>query len=87
LGALGYKILERLLFGPLIECEVFLMSILVLILVVVVLLWAFNAYVPMPAPTKGILSFVVVAGLALWFLSGYGYLGGCDFGPHHYLRR
>ena len=68
-----------------------MLSILVLLVVVGVILWAVNAYIPMAPPIKKLLNIVVVIGLVLWLLSAFGvfgYLGGFNLGlPHHYLRR
>ena len=67
-----------------------MLSILVLLVVVGVILWAVNAYIPMAPAIKKLLNVVVVIGLVLWLLSAFGvfgYLGGFNFGPHHYLRR
>jgi len=49
---------------------------LVLILVVVgLLLWAINAYIPMQATIKKILNVVVVIVVVLWLLSVFGIIG------------
>jgi small-conductance mechanosensitive channel len=49
---------------------------LVLILVVVgVLLWAINSYIPMQATIKKILNVVVVVVVVLWLLSVFGIIG------------
>jgi len=45
----------------------------VLILIIVgVLLWLANTYIPMAAPIKTILNIVVVVGVILWLLSVFG---------------
>jgi len=50
---------------------------LVLTLVVVgVLLWLVNAYVPMDGKIKKILNVVVVVCVVVWLLSAFGVLGG-----------
>lgn len=46
----------------------------VVIVVVGVLLWAVNTYVPMAAPMKRILTAVVVIALVLWLLGVFGLL-------------
>ena len=51
-----------------------LISLIILIVVVGVLLWAVNAYIPMDAKVKNILNIVVVIALVLFILnlfSGY----------------
>ena len=49
---------------------------LVLVLVVVgVILWVINAYIPMQATIKKILNAVVVIVVILWLLSVFGLIG------------
>lgn len=49
---------------------------LVLVLVVVgVVLWAINSYIPMQATIKKILNLVVVIVVILWLLSVFGLIG------------
>ena len=48
----------------------------VLVLVVVgVLLWLLNTYIPMDAKIKGIINIVVVVAVVLWLLRAFGILG------------
>ena len=48
----------------------------VLVLVVVgVLLWLLNTYIPMDSKIKGILNIVVVVAVVLWLLRAFGILG------------
>ncbi|MCL4547106.1 MAG: hypothetical protein M1495_00875 [Bacteroidetes bacterium] len=50
---------------------------LVLVLVVVgVLLWLINSYIPMQATIKKILNVVVVIVVILWILSAFGIIDG-----------
>lgn len=54
------------------------MSILTIILVIVVvgvLLWALNSFVPMDSKIKSILNIVVVILLILWLLQAFGVIG------------
>ena len=54
------------------------MSILTLIIVIVlvgVLLWAVNAYIPMDGKIKNILNIVVVVCLIIWLLKAFGVFG------------
>ncbi|MBA3670247.1 MAG: hypothetical protein H0W71_09355 [Sphingomonas sp.] len=51
-----------------------LISIILVICVVGVLLWAINAYLPMDARIKNILNIVVVIALVLWLLKAFGVL-------------
>jgi len=52
-----------------------LMSLVVTLIVVGVLLWLVNAYIPMDAKIKKILNIVVVIAVVLWLLSVFGVLG------------
>ena len=49
---------------------------LVLVLVVVgVILWVINAYIPMQATIKKILNLVVIIAVVIWLLSVFGIIG------------
>lgn len=49
---------------------------LMLVLVVIgVLLWAINSYIPMQGTIKNILNVVVVIGVVIWLLSVFGVIG------------
>jgi hypothetical protein len=49
---------------------------LVLVLVIVgVILWLINTYIPMDAKIKSILNIVVVIAVILWLLSVFGVIG------------
>ena len=52
-----------------------LIHLLFVLVVVGVLLWLVNAYLPVNAKTKKILNIVVVIAVALWLLSVFGILG------------
>lgn len=52
-----------------------LISLIVVLIVVGVLLWVINAYVPMDAKIKNILNIVVVIAVVLWLLQVFGVLG------------
>ena len=52
-----------------------LISVVLTLIVVGVLLWLINTYIPMAASIKSILNFVVVAAVILWLLYGFGVLG------------
>lgn len=57
------------------------MSLLTLVTVIVlvgVLLWAVKSFIPMDAKIRTILNFVVVVVLALWLLQGSGVLGSLN---------
>jgi hypothetical protein len=51
-----------------------LLTILIVILVVGVLLWLINSYIPMQRTIKGILNAVVVIILVIWLLKVFGVL-------------
>lgn len=51
-----------------------LMSIVIGLIVVGVLLWLINQYLPMDPKIKSILNIVVVIAVVLWLLSAFGLL-------------
>ena len=53
-----------------------IVSVIVVLVIVGVVLWLINTYVPMDGKIKTILNVVVVIGVALWLLQGFGILGG-----------
>lgn len=49
---------------------------LVLVLVIVgLVLWVINSYIPMQSTIKRILNVVVVIGVIIWLLSAFGLIG------------
>ena len=52
-----------------------LISLLVFLIVVGVILWLINTYIPMDAKIKKILNVVVVIVVILWLLQAFGILG------------
>ena len=52
-----------------------LISLLVFLIVVGVILWLINTYIPMDAKIKKILNAVVVIVVILWLLQAFGILG------------
>ena len=52
-----------------------LIQLIIILVVVGVLLWAINSYIPMQATIKRILNVVVVLIVILWLLSVFGILG------------
>ena len=52
-----------------------LLTIILVIVVVGVLLWAINSFIPMDSKIKSILNIVVVIALILWLLQAFGILG------------
>ncbi len=53
-----------------------LISLIVVLVVVGVLLWLINAYIPMDQKIKTILNVVVVIIVVLWLLQAFGLLAG-----------
>lgn len=53
-----------------------LLTIVVALIVVGLLLWLVNTYIPMEANIKRILTGVVVVVVVLWLLQGFGLLDG-----------
>lgn len=52
-----------------------LITICVVLIVVGVVLWLINTYIPMDRKIKGILNLVVVVFVILWLLQAFGFLG------------
>lgn len=52
-----------------------LVSVVLTLIVVGVLLWLINTYIPMDGKIKQILNVVVVIAVVLWLLYGFGVLG------------
>lgn len=50
------------------------LTIVIVILVVGVLLWLINSYIPMQRTIKGILNAVVIIILVIWLLKVFGFL-------------
>jgi hypothetical protein len=53
-----------------------LINIIVVLVIVGVLMWLVNTYIPMARPIKTILNVVVVLAVILWLLSAFGIIGG-----------
>jgi hypothetical protein len=51
------------------------MTVLLTLIVVGVLLWLVNTYIPMDAKIKQILNVVAVVAVVLWVLSAFGLFG------------
>ena len=52
-----------------------LITVVVTFIVVGVVLWLINTYVPMDSKIKTILNVVVVIAVILWLLQGFGVIG------------
>ena len=55
-----------------------LLSLVAVLIVVGVLLWLVNTYIPMDAKIKNILNAVVVIGVVIWLLQAFGLLGALN---------
>jgi hypothetical protein len=64
-----------------------LISLVAVLIVVGVLLWLVNSYIPMDAKVKQILNVVVIIAIVIWllgiFLGGWGGLEDIRVGGHH----
>jgi hypothetical protein len=52
-----------------------LINLIIVLVVVGVVLWLVNNYIPMDGKIKRILNVVVVIGVVLWLLSAFGVIG------------
>jgi hypothetical protein len=52
-----------------------LIQLVITLVVVGVILWVINSYIPMQATIKMILNLVVVGAVVLWLLSVFGIIG------------
>lgn len=52
-----------------------LINLVVVLIIVGVLLWLVNSYIPMDGKIKNILNIVVVIAVVLWLLQAFGVLG------------
>jgi len=55
-----------------------LLTIILVLIVVGVLLWLINNYIPMDSKIKGILNAVVVILVVIWLLQAFGVLGSLN---------
>jgi hypothetical protein len=55
-----------------------LISLVVVLIVVGVLLWLVNTYIPMDQKIKTIINIVVVIAVVLWLLQVFGVLGSME---------
>ncbi len=55
-----------------------ILTILLVVIVVGVILWLVNSYIPMDSKIKSILNAVVVILLIVWLLQAFGILGSLD---------
>ena len=55
-----------------------LINLVIVLLVIGVLLWLVNTYIPMDRKIKNILNIVVVIVVVIWLLQVFGILGSMD---------
>ncbi len=55
-----------------------LVSIVIVLIVVGILLWLVNTYIPMDGKIKRILNAVVVIVVVIWLLQAFGLIGSLD---------
>lgn len=55
-----------------------LLNLAIILIVVGVLLWLVNTYIPMDSKIKNILNIVVVIIVVIWLLQVFGVLGSAD---------
>ena len=55
-----------------------LLTVVVSLIVVGVLLWAVNTYIPMDGKIKSIINIVVVIAMVVWLLNAFGVLNAVD---------
>ena len=64
-----------------------MLSLIITLIVIGVLLWLVNAYIPMDANIKKILNIVVIIAVVLWLLSVFGVLGNLGSVPSYHPIR
>jgi Flp pilus assembly protein TadB len=52
-----------------------LIQLVIVLVVVGVVLWVINSYIPMQSTIKKILNVVVIIGVIVWLLSVFGFIG------------
>ncbi len=55
-----------------------LITLVIVLVVVGVILWLINSYIPMQSTIKKILNVVVIIVVILWLLSAFGIIGSLD---------
>jgi hypothetical protein len=55
-----------------------LITVVITLIVVGVLLWLVNSYIPMDGKIKKLLNIVVVVAVVLWLLSAFGLIGNLN---------
>jgi hypothetical protein len=55
-----------------------LITVVIVLVIVGVVLWLINSYIPMQSTIKKILNVVVIIVVILWLLSAFGVIGSLD---------
>lgn len=55
-----------------------LITVVLVLIVVGVILWLINRFIPMQSTIKSILNVVVIVVVVLWLLSAFGIIGSLD---------
>lgn len=63
-----------------------MLSLIITLVVIGVLMWMVNTYIPMAQPFKNILNVVVIICVVIYLLSAFGILGGVHDVPVPRLR-
>lgn len=53
-----------------------LITVVIVLIIIGVLLWLINTYIPMARPIKTILNVVVIICVIIWLLSAFGLISG-----------
>ena len=64
-----------------------IISVLITLILIGVLLWLVNTYIPMDGKIKNILNVVVIILVVLWLLSVFGLFSGASLGNVPRIRR
>ena len=59
-----------------------IIQVLFVLVIVGVVLWLIQTYIPMAAPIKTLITIVVVLFLCIWLLQLSGLMSGYRIGPH-----
>ena len=63
-----------------------MLSLIITLIVIGVLMWLVNTYIPMDGKIKNILNIVVIICVVIWLLTVFGVLGGIHDVPVPRLR-
>lgn len=61
-----------------------MIHLVVILIIIGVLLWAANTYIPMDGKIKQIMNIVVVVAVVIWLLEVFGLFGAVDVPVPHY---